>query len=497
MGDTANERSDRPHLLGVGQLGLGVPALDMLEAVVSGGESEHESDEPALRRELSVFDATAVVIGAIIGVGIFFTPSTVAATAGSGGLALTTWVIGGLIAMLGAMTFAELGALVPRAGGQYELLRDAYGPATGFVYVVCNATATQGGAIGIIALVCVDNLAVVAGVQLSPALSLVSAIALTLVVALANAWGLRSGARIQNLTVIAKLGTLVAIALVALIFAPGLSPAEALPDAAAGQAPGPSLHPVAAVAAALVPTLFTFGGWQQVLWMGGEVREPERTMPRSILGGVLVVVVVYLAANWAYLSLLGHAGVASSETLAADAVAVIFGEPGRRAIALAVAISALGVLNAQLLTGPRLLYALARDGQLLPILGRVHATRGTPVPAIALLAGTAVALLLVAGEEGVNFLLNGVVLVDGVFFVLTGFASLVLARTTPHADRPVRMPGFPWVPALFGLAELGVVIGAWLNPDVRGAAFVGVAWILGALGLYLWRNRARPQPDAN
>lgn len=441
-----------------------------------------------LRRELSSVDATAVVIGAIVGVGIFFTPSRVAALAGSGSLAMWTWAIGGVIALLGALTFAELGAMVPRAGGQYELLRDAYGPATGFVYVVCNATATQAGAIGVIALVCVDNVAVaITGTVLEPLPTLGCAILLTSGIALANAAGVRWGARIQNLTVVAKLATLVAVALVALFVPPVASP-ELVPEPQPSL--HPSFHPMGAIAAALVPTLFTFGGWQQVLWMGGEVEQPERNLPRAILGGVVVVVAVYLIANWAYLELLGFAGVAESETLAADAIAVAHADAGRRGVAVAVAISALGVLNAQLLTGPRLLYALARDGRLWPSLGRVHARTGSPVPAIAVLAISAIVLLIAAGKDGVDRLLTGVVLVDAVFFALTGLASLVLARKQPHAERPVRMPGFPWVPGLFGLAEIGVVVGAWLDPEVRGAALIGVVWIAAALGLYAVRFRS-------
>ena len=443
-----------------------------------------EDDNQPLRRELSGFDATAVVIGAIIGVGIFFTPSRVAALAGSRDLALLTWGIGGVIALLGALTFAELGAMVPRAGGQYELLRDAYGHATGFVYVVCNATATQAGANGIIALICVDNLAVAAtGTTLDPWLTLTCAVGLNAAIALINAAGVRWGTRIQNLTVIAKLATLIAVALVA-IYAESQAPA-ALDTVAAA----PVLNPIAGIAAALVPTLFTFGGCQQVLWMGGEVRDPERNLPLSILAGVATVVAVYLLVNWAYLSLLGHAAVASSETLAADAVAAVLGDLGRRAIAIAVAVSALGILNAQLLTGPRLIYALARDGRLWPVLGRVHATRGTPVPAILILAGASILLLLVAGPGGIDRLLTGVVLIDAVFFTLTGIASLVLARRFPHAERPVRMPGFPLIPLLFGLAEIAVVIGAWLDPSVRGAALIGVIWIGAALLLYLIRFR--------
>lgn len=156
---------------------------------------------------------------------------------------------------------------------------------------------------------------------------------------------------------------------------------------------------------------------------------------------------------------------------------------------MAVAVSALGILNTQLLTGPRLLYALALDGRLWPALGRVHAVRGTPVPAIAALAAVAIALLVAAGKGGIDRLRTGVVVVDGVFFVLTGLSSLVLLRKRPRATQPIRMPGFPLVPLLFGLAELGVVIGAWLDPNVRGAAAIGAAWIGAALVLYQLRSR--------
>jgi APA family basic amino acid/polyamine antiporter len=436
-----------------------------------------------LRRELSGLDATAVVVGAIVGVGIFFTPSRVADLAGSAELAMWAWALGGVIAMLGALTFAELGALIPRAGGQYDVLRDAYGPATGFVYVVCNATAIQAGAIGIIALVCVDNLAVLLhGESLARWPTLACAVGLTVGLALANAARVRWGARIQNVTVVAKLATLLAITAVALASDP-------LPASAGAHVV--ALAPGAGITAALVPVLFAFGGWQQVLWMAGEVREPERNLPRAIVGGVAIVVCVYLAINWAYFALLGHAGVAGATTLAADAVATTFADAGRSAIALAVAISALGVLNAQLLTGPRLLFALARDGRFFPIFGRVHASRGTPIPAIMLLVTTSTILLLAAGADGIDRLLTGVVLIDAIFFTLTGLASLVLLRRYPHRERPVRMPGFPVVPALFGLAEIGVIAGAWLDPDVRAAAVVGLTWISAALVLYWLRFRRR------
>ena len=437
-----------------------------------------------LRRVLGPFDATALVVGTIVGVGIFFVPSRVAAVAGSGELALWTWVVGGAIAIAGALTFAELGGMYPRTGGQYDILRDAYGPALAFVYVVCNATAIQAGAIAIIAIVCVQNAALAAS-GASPSAGLVTALAAALIVALAlaNAAGVRWGSRIQNVTAVAKVATLLAVTAVAVWF-----DAPARPDPGNAQAP---THWTLAIAAGLVPALFAFGGWQQTLWLGGEVKKPERNVPIAILVGVALVVVVYLLVNWAYLKLLGFEAVAGSQALAADAAAAAFGGPGRRAIAAAVAISAFGVLNANLLTGPRLILALAQDGRLSPVLARVHATAGTPIAAIALLTTAALILLVAAGEKGIDRLLTGVVAIDGVFFALTGLAAVVLARQKPRVDRPLKMPGYPAIPILFALAELAVVAGAFVDPSVRSAAIISAIWVPAAALLYIFTSRPR------
>jgi APA family basic amino acid/polyamine antiporter len=439
-----------------------------------------------LRRVLGPFDATCVVVGAIVGVGIFFVPSRVAGLVGDGDLALLTWAIAGAIALLGALTFAELGGAYPRTGGQYEILRDAYGAAIGFVYVFCNATAIQSGAIAVIALVCASFTAVaVTGEFPGPTATSGLAIALVLGLAIANAIGVRWGARIQNATTIAKVATLLFVGAVALFH-------EGAPVPAATSTASASTW--TAVLAGLAPTLFAFGGWQQALWISGEVRRPERTVPIAILVGVAIVVAVYVLANWAYLHLLGHAGVAGSQALAADAVAMAVGESGRRVVACAVAISAFGVLNVQLLTGPRLIYAVAEDGRFPKIFARVHARTATPIPAIAVLAGNAVALLLLAGEQGIDRLLTGIVLVDGMFFALTGLASLIIARRRPRAERPNRMPGWPFVPLLFVLAEVGVCVGAFLDPKVRSAATIAVVWVAVAALLYAVRFRRREPP---
>ncbi|MCH8005016.1 MAG: amino acid permease [Planctomycetes bacterium] len=443
-----------------------------------GGEGTAEG-VGGLKRVLGPIDATCVVVGAIIGVGIFFTPSQVAEIAGSGRVALLAWAVGGAIALAGALTFAELGGLYPRTGGQYEILRDAYGPLPGFLYVFCNATAIQAGAIAIIAMVCSKHLAGALGKEITGTVHLISISSILIVgLTMANAAGVRWGARIQNLTVLAKVATLLVVTLLAASAEPAAF--ETAAEATEGGAESPGL--VRLIFMALVPAFFAFGGWQHALWIAGEVRQPRRNVPLSIVGGVMVVVIVYLLVNWAYLRLLGYEGVTGSTSLAADAVARVWPGTGRQIVAAAVAISAFGVLNAQLLAGPRLIHGMALDGRFFSLFARVSARFGTPLPAILLLGSTSIALLVAAlaakEQQALGLLLTGVVFIDGVFFAMTGCALIILRRKRPDADRPVRVPGYPFVPLLFVLGEVGIVLGAYLEPEARKAAIIGAVWIV-------------------
>ncbi len=438
-------------------------------------------------RVLGRIDATCIVIGAIVGVGIFFTPSLVAERAGSVPIAMLVWAIAGLIALLGALTFAELGAMYPRNGGQYEILRDAFGPMIGFVFVFCNATAIQTGAIAIIALICANHIGI-AVADIEPEGFALLAIATAVIVSLivANIVGVRWGSRIQNLTVYTKLLALVAVVGVAVYFT-GQAPAVAASDPVTASRFGVA----GAIGAGLVAAFFAFGGWQHALWIAGEVRNPARNLPLAIVGGVLIVIAIYLLANWAFFDLLGHAGVAKTKVLASDAVSVAFPGLGKRLVAGAVAVSAFGVLNAQLLSGPRLVYGMARDGRFFYVFSKLHRVFHTPYAAISLLGGLALILLIAGGEERIGLLLTGVIFIDAVFFVFTGVALIRLRRTRPDADRPVRVPVYPLVPVLFILGELAIAVGAYLDPETRKAAFIGAAWIAAAAVLYAVRFRER------
>jgi len=458
----------------------------------SPGRTDLESE---LHRALGLFSATCVVIGAIIGVGIFFTPKNVALLVGSGELALVTWTLGGVLALLGGLSFAELGGLYPRTAGQYEILRDAYGAPLAFLYVFCNASAIQSGSIAIISIISAQNLGVLVLGE-PPRSTSVLVIAVTMIVGLmvANAVGVCWGATVQNVTVLAKLATL--LLLVALAF--WSSPVADL--SATARVSSEDRNVLGRLFAGLVPVLFSFGGWQKALWVGGEIRDPARNVPRAIVVGVLCVVAVYLAANWAYLQLLGYEGVIVSQALAAEAVSRIWPRVGGNLVAGAVAFSAFGVLNAQLLTGPRLVCGMARDGRFFSIFGGVHSNLRTPLNAIALLGGMGLIMLLAAGEQGVDQILTGVVMIDSGFFLLTGLAVIVLRCRRPGDVRPVRVPLYPVVPILFALGELAVMVGAFLVPKYRNGAVIGGLWVLAGVACYALffrqsRGRSRNPPS--
>ena len=418
------------------------------------------------RPALGVWDATSVVIGAIIGVGIFFSPRDVARLAGGAEAALLAWAIGGVIALLGAFTFAELGRLQPRSGGQYHVLRDAYGRAPAFLFVFCNLTAVQAGAVAIIAIICAQNL----GVALKghdPSASWVTIVALALLWALTglNVLGVRPGARVQSGTVVLKLVTLAA--LVAL--------AAFLPSAGAGPSFAPAATTFGSLFAGVTITLFAYGGWQQVLWMADEVADAHRVVPHAIVLGVAVVICAYLAANWAFLDLLGFAGTREAKSLVGDAFAAAWPGAGGRIAAAAVFVSAFGVLNAQFLTGPRLTWAMARDGQFFAPFARLDPRFLTPVPAILLLAGIATALLLGLGLDRTDLLTTGVVVIDATFFALTGLALPLLRRRVPKQERGPAWVA--WAALAFAALELLAIAGSVMSKDVRLVALTGLAWI--------------------
>jgi APA family basic amino acid/polyamine antiporter len=415
------------------------------------------------------------VIGGIIGGGIFRTPAAVAERVGSPALILAAWVAGGVVALIGALCFAELGQRRPRAGGGYVYLRETWGPLPAFLYGWALLLVIASGAIAAIAVTFADYTLALTGLPARFTLPL--AIAAILFVSGVNYLGVRPGAVVQNLFTLLKLATLAA--LVAIGLAAGLPPA----------APPPPGAP-AAFGAALVPILFTYGGWQQTNFIAEEMVDPERDLPRALVLGVGTVVAVYLLANLAYLHVLGAQGLAASTAPAADAMRTVLGPAGGTLIAGGIAVSTFGFLNLVILVTPRVFQAMAADGVFFPRLARLHPVHRTPAAAIGLQAVWASALAL---SGSFSQLVDYVAFADWIFFGLT-VAGLFVYRSRDRrlgiAAPPgaFRAPGYPWTPGLFVAAAVFVVASS-IAANPRNA-LIGAGLLALGVPAYLYWNRA-------
>ncbi len=420
-------------------------------------------------RRLGLFSGTMAVIGGIIGGGIFRTPAVVAERVGSPALILAAWGAGGVVALIGAFCFAELGQRRPRAGGGYAYLRETWGPLPAFLYGWALLLVIASGAIAAVAVTFADYTLALAGL---PHLSLPVAIGAILFLSAVNYVGVKPGAVVQNLFTVLKLAALAALI--------GAGLALGLP---ASTTPTPPSAP-SAFGAALVPILFTYGGWQQTNFIAEEMIEPERNLPRALVLGVGAVIVVYLLANLAYLRTLGAAGLAASTAPAADLMGTALGPVGGTVIAAGIAASTFGFLNLVILVTPRVFQAMAADGVFFPQLARLHPVHRTPAAAIAVQAGWA-SVLTLSGSFGQ--LVDYVAFADWIFFGLTA-AGLFVYRTrdrrlgvsTPPSA--FRVPGYPWTPALFVAAAIFVVASSVVaNP---GNAVIGTGLLAMGVPVY-------------
>ena len=424
-----------------------------------------------------------LVVGGIIGSGIFLNPSIVARRAGTAGLTIGSWALGAVIALLGAFIFAELGRRRPQVGGGYAYLRDAFGALPAFLYGWALLLAIATGAIAAVAVTFANYATRLVGLPSNGLTVAAIALASVGVLSIVNVLGVQPGATTQNVFTVLKLSALAAL-LLAAFFAPSAAAAPVTPALATPEHPGGLLL---ALSTALVPVLFSYGGWQQTNFVAEELREPERTLPRALVLGVLIVVVVYLGANVAYLRTLGVAGLGASTAPAADLMSMVAGERGRRLIAAGIAASTFGFLDLVILVSPRVYQAMARDGLFFASFARLHPRFRTPVTAIVFQAIVAAALSL-TGSYGQ--LLDGVVFADWIFFGTTALTLIVFRRRDARSGMPdtgFRAPFYPVSIALFVLASVYVVFGSIAsNP---GNALRGVLLLVAGVPVFAFWNR--------
>ncbi len=440
-------------------------------------------------RRLGLFSATMAVIGGIIGGGIFLTPSTVAAGAGAGSASfiLIAWVVGGLVALIGAFCFAELGARRPQAGGGYVYLREAWGSLPAFLYGWALLLVIATGAIAAVAVTFASYTLALAG--LSPGLAAPVAVGAIVFLTGVNHFGVKPAAITQNIFTVLKLAALASL-IAAGLFA--ITPTALYRPLPPVNAPAGTWGVVVSLGTALVPILFTYGGWQQTNFIAEEIIDPERNLPRALVLGVVVVVTVYLLANVAYLRALGPGGLATSSAPAAGVMRAVLGPVGSTIVSAGIAVSTFGFLNLVILVTPRVFQAMAADGVFFPPLARLHPVHRTPSAAL-LLQGTWAIVLTLSGTFGQ--LVSYVTFGDWIFFGLTA-ASLFVYRARDRSSAVgFRVPGYPWTPALFVIAAAYVVLSSVLaNPT---HAVVGAVLIALGVPMYMLRRRnsRKPVPD--
>jgi basic amino acid/polyamine antiporter, APA family len=435
------------------------------------------ADQPRLARQLNLFDATMIVMGGIVGAGIFINPYVVAQQVHTPLLILCAWLIGGLIALAGAFVYAELAARLPGTGGQYVYLREAFHPSVAFVYGWALLLVTQTGGMAAVAVTFAHYFLEITRAPVPPAV--VAAVALA-VLTIINCLGVRAGSNVQNVLTVIKIAAIFALIACGLLFVkqaqPLLTPALDRP---------PSLSLVTALGAALTPVMFAYGGWQTASFVAGEMRDPRRDLARGLLLGVAGVIALYVGVSFVCVYALGASGLAATRTPASAVMRLALGERGAMLIAAGIAVSTLGFLSQGMLTAPRVYFAMAADKLFFPQVARLDRRTHVPVVAI-ILQGVCAIIIALSGRY--EQILNYVVSVDFIWFGLTGAALFLLRRRAGEPTAGFSVPGHPFTTLGF-VAACWLIVVSTIYKDPRNSA-IGLCIMVAGLPVYLlWRRR--------
>jgi len=449
-----------------------------------------------LVRTLRLRDLFLLFIGSVIGSGIFRTPGPILRqVGGSVGIAMLVWIVGGLLSLLGALTYAELAASNPEAGGLYCYIRDGFGRLAAFLYGWCLFLVIASGSVAALARAFSEYFARV--VPVSPLMQTFVAVVVIAIVTVVNVWGTRQSSDLQNWTTLVKAGVIVILS--AVLLSLGHHAREVAPAMGATQH-GATLF--SSFGLAMIAVLWAYEGWQFGTYSAGEVIDPQKAFPRAFLLGSLVLIGLYLLAIAAYLFALGPAATAASDTIAATSVTAVLGSWAGKIIALTILVSTFSAANSVILTAPRVFYAMAKDNLFFKKLEVVHAQLRTPVFAIVAL-GVWSTVLVCAGELGqFQKLIEGVIFIGWIFYGLGAAAIFPIRRANGGKPLPYRVPGYPWTPILFVLAAAAIVgnavVAAFQDPDqFRNLKFAIALLVIGLLVFLIWRKRpasAAPTP---
>ena len=430
-----------------------------------------------LRRTLGTLDLTLLTVGLVIGSGIFIVPAVVLrSSGGSMTLALSIWVVGGLLSLLGALTYGEMGAMDGGSGGLYSYLRDAFGPFPAFLYGWTLLLVLATGSVATLAAAAANYFGEF--VTLGPLAKKLFSVGVIAVLGVINVLGTRKSANLQNVATGIKVTAIIVMSGLLIALGGGGAAADATPSATA-----PSF--MAGAGVAVIAVLWAYEGWQYTTFAAGEALDPQRSFPRALITGTIILIALYVLANIAYVAALGGARVAASERVAAEAVTTVVGPAAGRLVAAAIMISMFSAALSVVITAPRVYYTMARDGLFFSKLAEVHPRYGTP--AFAIIVSTLWAMLL-AYTGTFQQLLTYVIFVGWMFYGVGAMAVIALRRKRPDAPRPFRVPGYPWTPIVFALSAAVIVFNTVITRP-RDVAFGLLIVALGAPAYLVWRRR--------
>ncbi len=443
-----------------------------------------KTNEPQLAAKLGLFDATMIAMGGVIGSGIFVNPAVVARQVHSPVLILGAWILGGVLALLGAMIYAELGAILPKVGGEYAYLSVGFHPILGFLYGWFALLVINAGGTAAVSLVFAKYLSLILPVAI-PERAL--AAGTILVLAGVNCLGVRFGSNVQSALMILR------AAAVAVLIAVGVgwywhsSAAAPLTWRPVLDRPV-SLDLGAAFGSGMIPVLFAYGGWQSASFLASEIREPRKNLPRALIMGTLGVIALYVGVTFACAAVLGPAGLAATSTPASDVMRRVLGSKGAAFMAVGIGISTLGFLSQSVLTYPRVFFAMAADGLFPSGVSRVHRRTQVPVVAILLASLLTVAVILAGHYDAILVYVESM---DGLFFGLTALALFMFRRrqTAEHSGLEFRAPGHPWTTIAFVAVNWLVVANSFYR--YRANALLLLAILLAGVPLYFYWSRSQ------
>ncbi|MBI3110460.1 MAG: amino acid permease [Ignavibacteriales bacterium] len=442
-----------------------------------------------LRRELTLFDSTMINVGSIIASAIFIVPAAVAGHLPSGPLMMAVWIVGGIISLFGAVTIAELGGMMPRAGGQYVFLAEIYGPLWGFLYGWSAFVVIISAAISAIAVAFATYLGYffpLSGMEIK-----IIAIASIAVLTVMNCFGVKLGAIVQNGFTLLKIAALGVLILLCLFLTGGETSilSSSLPAMPLTSLAGPMVL-------AMIAVLWAYDGWIEVTFIAGEVRDPQTNIHRSLIIATLIVIVMYVLANLGYLAVLPIEAMASSQLVASDAAAAVLGSAGAAFVAGAVVLSTFGANNGYVITGARIYYAMAKEGLFFRSFGKVHPRFKTPIPSLIGQGVWASVLVLTGSYEQ---LFTYVVFASWIFYAMACYGVILLRKRMPDVPRPYSAWGYPSTAIIFILFALLLVVLAVIESP--GDALIGTVMIASGIpAYYYWshrKNNERTFPGAD